>query len=477
MIDRNRESVESPALSAAMTANEEHLLPERRRTMIFINIMLSCVATTTMATALTTALPPIAADLGVTMSVGQWLTSGYSLAMGIVMPLTAFLITRFPTKRLYLIGAALFIIGSAVCVLSSSFPIIMVGRVLQAGGNGLLMSMAQVVLLTIYPDRRGTIMGWYGLVVGVTPVIAPTLSGVLVDLFGWRSIFLLVIAVMLIAFVAAIVTFSDVLRTQKRSFDVISFAISIFAFGGVTLGVGNLGSAPFLSLTVLGSLVVGVLASVVFVARQLRLSRPFLDVRTLTSRDFALSVVGSMLLYFAMMGSSVIMPVYVQTIKGGTATLAGMVMLPGSLAMAVISPMVGRLYDRFGIRRLFLVGSICLLISNLAMTFVPLAASIWVASALNVVRCIAIGCLMMPLVTWGTGAVAETRIADANALLTALRTIAGAIGQAVFVGLMGVLSAPEAATMHGFNLTFLAMGVSAVPLVLTPLVFLRAKRR
>lgn len=459
-------------------------LTNRRRTLIFINIMLSCIATTIMATALTTALPPIATDLGVTMQTGQWLTSGYSLAMGIVMPLTAFLITRFPTKPLYLISAVLFIIGSLTCIAPVPFAVIMGGRVLQACGNGLLMAMAQVVLMTIYPDQRGTIMGWYGLVVGVTPVIAPTLSGLMVDAFGWRSIFYLVISVMALSLIMACLVFSNVLSTSKRSFDTLSFAISIVAFGGVTLGIGNISSQPFVSIMVLLPLVLGIAASIWFVMLQLKRERPFLDVRILRNRNFALSVIGSMILYFAMMGSSVILPLYVQTIKGGTASMAGLVSLPGSLAMAIISPMAGRLYDRFGVKRLLLIGGICLTASNLAMGLLPLAASIWVASTINVIRSLAIGCLMMPLVTWGTSVAGDGRLADANALLTALRTIAGAIGQAVFVGMMTALAAAgqargisaAAANMHGMNLTFLAMAACAAPLIIMSLAFMRSNK-
>ncbi|MBW3081696.1 DHA2 family efflux MFS transporter permease subunit [Bifidobacterium saguinibicoloris] len=468
----------------AMSNSGQTPLSNRRRALIFVNIMLSCIAMTIMATALTTALPPIVADLGVTMQTGQWLTSGYSLAMGIVMPLTAFLITRFPTKPLYLAGTVLFIIGSLICVAPVPFAVIMVGRVVQACGNGLLMAMAQVVLMTIYPDSRGTIMGWYGLAVGVTPVIAPTLSGLMVDAFGWRSIFYLVVGVMAVSLIAACLVFDNVLRTSRRSFDVLSFAVSIVAFGGVTLGIGNIGSMPLTSMAVLPSLALGVAASVWFVMLQLKRERPFLDVRILRHCGFALSVVGSMLLYFAMMGSSVMLPLYVQTIKGGSASMAGLVSLPGSLAMAVISPMAGRLYDRFGVRRLFLVGGVCLTASNLCMGLLPMSASIWVAATINVARSLAIGCLMMPLVTWGTGVAGEGRLADANALLTALRTIAGAIGQAVFVGMMTALAASahaggmtmSAADMHGLNLTYLVMGACAVPLIVIPLVFLHSER-
>ena len=162
-------------------------MTNRQKMLIFINIMITCIASSMLATALTTALPPIMEDFGLTIATGQWLTSGYSLAMGIMMPLTAFLITRFPTKRLYVTAIGLFIAGLLICVLAPSFPVMMVGRILQASGNGILTSMAQVILLTVFPeDKRGTIMGWYGLSVGAAPVIAPTLAGVLVDSFGWQ---------------------------------------------------------------------------------------------------------------------------------------------------------------------------------------------------------------------------------------------------------------------------------------------------
>ena len=208
-------------------------ITDRRRTLIFINILISCIASSMLSTALTTALLPMTESLNISVSTGQWLTSGYSLVMGIIMPLTAFMITRFPTRRLYLSGIGVFIVGLVISACAFNFPMMMAGRVLQASGNGILMSMAQVVLLTIYPpEKRGTVMGWYGLASGAAPVIAPTIAGVLVDTIGWRSIFYIVLGVMMISFVFAICVFDDVLDTRKKKFDIVSFALSIFAFGG-----------------------------------------------------------------------------------------------------------------------------------------------------------------------------------------------------------------------------------------------------
>ena len=448
-------------------------ITDKKRILIFINILISCIASSMLATALTTALPPIIEDLQINVTTGQWLTSGYSLAMGIMMPLTAFLITRFPTRKLYLTAILLFIFGLFICGTAPNFPIMMLGRIFQASGNGILTAMAQVILLTIYPaEMRGAIMGWYGLSIGAAPVIAPTLAGVLVDAFGWRMIFYISIAIMLIAFVTAYFVFSDVLPTVQKKFDMASFVISAVAFGGITLGIGNIGTYPFISPQVLLILVVGCAATGLFVYRQLHLEVPFLELRVLKNKELLLSVIGSMLLYFVMMGSSIIMPLYVQSVKGLSATISGLVTLPGSLAMAIISPFAGKIYDKVGMKILFVVGAFCMIISNMGMFLIRMETSVWIASIYNVIRCVSIGCLMMPLVTWGTSKLNYESMAHATALLTSLRTISGAIGSAIFVGIMtavaqnSIVKYGENASIHGLNITFLAMTGASIILLL-----------
>lgn len=449
-------------------------LSDKKRTLIFINIVVSCIASSMLATALTTALPAIISDFHIDVTLGQWLTSGYSLAMGIIMPLTAFLITRFPTRNLYLSGLALTILGLVFCVIAPNFPLLMVARVVQACGNGILTSMAQVIILSIYPpEKRGTAMGWYGLSIGAAPVIAPTLAGFLIDAFSWRAIFYLAIVIVLISLIWAWFVFENVLDTVTKKFDVVSFVISIFAFGGITLGVGNLGSYPFVSPQVLLALIIGGIAAVIFVFRQLNTSNPFLELRILCNKNYTISVIGSILLYFVMMGSSILIPLYVQQILGHSATLSGLVVLPGSLAMAIISPFAGKIYDKLGIKPLFICGATAMLISNMALFFITMDTSVWVACVCNMIRSIAIGCLMMPLVTWGTNSIDKKEFtAHGTALLASLRTIAGAIGTAVFVGIMNYVAAHSAAklganaSIHGLNVAFLCLGGVSLLLLL-----------
>ena len=449
-------------------------LTDRKRTLIFINIVISCIATSMLATALTTALPAMMEDLDISVTTGQWLTSGYSLAMGIMMPLTAFLIRRFPTRKLYLSGLLLSILGLLLCVIAPNFPFMMAARILQASGNGILTAMAQVIILTIYPpEKRGTAMGWYGLSIGAAPVIAPTLAGIIVDSIGWRAIFYISIAIIGVSFLWGCAVFEDVLDTAKTKFDTLSFILSAFAFGGVTLGIGNIGSSSFMSFSVLGILVIGLLASVLFVLRQFRLADPFLDLRILKNRQYALSVIGSMLLYFVMMGASMLMPLYIQSTLGYSATVSGLAMFPGSLVMALVSPFAGKIYDRVGMKILLVAGSVCMCVSCLGMFFISTKSGLAPAILLFILRNFSIGCLMMPLVTWGNDSLKKEQIADGTALLTSLRTIAGAIGTAIFVGIMDAVEGASTdlpameASMRGVNTAFLAMG--AVTLILVAL--------
>ena len=458
-------------------------IKDGQRAMIFLCLVVSGISSSVLSTAMTTALPGVVEYFGISTSVGQWITSGYSLVMGMIMPLTAFLITRFPTKRLYLTGIGAFIAGLLVSIFAGDFALMMVGRVLQACGNGVLMTAAQVVIMTIYPiKKRGTMMGTYGLATTAAPVVAPTIAGLMIDAFGWKSIFYVSLVIMILSFIISCIVFEDVLELQDKKFDVVSFVESIVAFGGVTLGIGNLSTFGILSIEVGVPLLLGAVVCVFFVTRQCRLEKPFLDVKILVNRNYAVSVISSMVLYLVMMGSSVMMPLYVQSVMGYSAVVSGLVTLPGSLATALVSPFAGKLYDEIGIKKIFVAGAAALVISNIGMFFLSMETPLWTAAALNVIRNISIGSLMMPLLTWGTSNVHPTKMADASSLLTSLRTIAGSIGSAVFVGIMTMVAASSAETygdnamMHGMNMSFFWMAVGAAVLLLIAVFAVREKR-
>ena len=459
----------------AVSANQR---PEGKSLLIFMSMLISSIVASFLSTALNTALPAMIETLSVDVDTGQWITSGFSLAMGIVMPLTAFLITRFPTKRLYLCGLVLFVGGSVLCALSNSFVLLMIGRVLQAASNGILVAMTQVVILSIFPkEKQGSYMGWYGLAVSAAPMVAPTLGGLLVDAFGWRSIFWIVAAVMMLSFVFALFVFENVLDVKDTKFDTLSFIISIFAFGGITLGVGRLSSKGITDPLTAVCLGLGLAASVLFVLRQLKADEPFLNIRTLKYRNYAISVAGSVVLYLVMMGGTVLTPLYLQRVAGMSAAVSGLLTLPGSLLSIICSPIAGKLYDRLGMRKLFLFGGALFLLGNIGMVFPEPLPVLVVFYAL---RSAGISFLMMPFVTWGIAGIGDKgQTAHGTALLTSLRTIAGAIGTAVFVGVMS--SSSESAKglasanpgLFGFRMAALAMSAVAALMFIAGLALIR----
>ncbi len=463
---------------------QNNVLTDQRRKYIFVCIIISCVASTFLSTALTTALPSIMVDLNIESSTGQWLTSGYSLAMAIVMPLTAFLITRFSSRKLYISAIGISILGLLLAGVSGSFSMLMSARLLQAVGNGILSSMAQVILLTIYPpEKRGTVMGWYGLSIGAAPVVAPTISGVIVDVFNWRAIFYITLIIMAITFIFAIKVFADVLETRKIKFDTFSFALSALAFGGITLGIGNIGAYEITSFYVLGILVIGIISTIVFAYRQFHITDPFLDLSVLKNKNFTIAIIGSMMLYLIMMGPSVIMPLYIQSILEKPATISGLVSLPGSLCMMILSPYAGKIYDKIGIKSLFIVGSLALVVSSFGMSIITIDTHLWVAVVCNAIRSSAIACLMMPLVTWGISNVEASQTAHGSALLAALRGIAGAIGAAVFLNLMNFVAEnaevpmSKDALLYGQSISYLGMGVLSIVMVLMGVFLIQGKKK
>lgn len=439
--------------------------PTRRR-LIFVNIILSCIASSLLSTALSTALTPIINEFGVEVAVGQWITSIYSLVMAVMIPMTAFLAKRVHTKTLYAGVIAVFLVGTVACMLAPNIQILLVGRALQAMGAGAITTVGQMVLLTIFPvEERGTIMGWYGLALGAAPVVAPTLGGMLADSAGWRSIFALVFAIMLLSFIYALIVFSNVLENTKERFDILSFLLTAIVFGGVTYGIGVLAEG----FDVIGciALVVGALTCVLFVRRQLHLDKPFLDVRVFSSYRFRVATIASILLYLVMIGPVTTIPMVVQTGLGGSATVSGLVLLPGSLCSIVMNPIAGRLFDKIGARGLTIVGSALSLIPMVLLAFTTTGTPLALIAVYNAIRCIGIALMMMPLLTWAMSGLRQSQTADGTALFNALNQVASAISTAVFVGLMGD------ADVAGFDLSTWAGAGCAVVMLIVSVLFIR----
>lgn len=445
------------------------ILTKRSRNMIFTVLMISSIIGALLQTSLTTALPLIMSDLHITAATAQWLTSAYSLAMGIMVPVTPFLLNRFRTKNLFLTGMGMYFLGLLLCATAYVFPILLAGRIIQAFGNGILLSMTQVIILTIFPtEKRGTAMGIYGLAIGAAPVLAPTITGLVIDIMDWHIIFWFALVMVAVDIILACFSMKNVLKNEKQSFDFFSLLLSATGYSGLVIGFGNLGTYRFFSLMVALPLLIGILMLGLFIFRQLRLKEPLLELRTFKNREFRLSIILSMLLYAVMMGGSTLFPIYIQIVHGLSATMSGLIMMPGSLAMAIISPFAGRIYDKFGMRVLAIAGSSFMVISCIAISFVQPSTSILYLATMYVARLIAISCIMMPIVTWGMSTLDGKLTSHGTALLSSLRTIAGAISSAVFVAVMTFAtktssgSSTLTANAIGIDAAFIGISVLAV---------------
>lgn len=426
------------------------------RSRIFIVLLLSCIISSTVQTALNTALTPIMKQMNIAAGTAQWLASSYSLVMGVMVLATAFLIRRFPNRQLYLCFMGIFSLGLWLAAVSSSFPVLLLGRILQAIGCGLLMSLTQVVILSVYPEKeRGSIMGIYGLAVCAAPVLAPTLAGIIIDLAGWQMIFWGSFVLSLIVLAAGFFCIKNVTTNEVIKFDFSSLVLCSIGFIGLVLGLGNWSSHRLFSLPVMGAIIAGLLFLMVFVQRQRAMESPFLNLTVFSNREFCLAVIASMMLYCGMMAVSTLLPLYNQSLRGFTATVSGLITMPGSLATAVVSPVAGKLYDKLGIRRLYLCGSALVFAGHFALCFLTGTTPVAVVAALFLIRQCGIGMLMMTTVTWGMSTLDKRYVSDGTAVISSLRTIAGAMGSALFVSLMTAAGGGQAAaTMAGMRTAF-----------------------
>lgn len=446
------------------------------RTGIFIVMLLSTVISSLLQTALSTLLPAIMAEFSISAAQAQWLSTAYSLVMGIIIPATAFLLRRFPTKKLYLAGLLLFLAGTLLCGVARSFPVMLAGRILQALSSGISLSMLQVVVLTIFPKhQQGTAMGIYGIAVSVAPAFAPTLAGILVEHFGWRLIFTGSAALYAVIFAVACFVMKDVLENEKLPFDLPSFLLCGAAFAGITIGVGNVASSPFFSFSVALPLGFGMLCLILFIARQSGSVQPFLNLRVLKNGNCAAGTIISMLLYAALIAGSTLTPMYQQVVHGLSPSVSGMIMMPGSLVMAAVSPLTGHWYDKHGIRSLAIGGTILLILSNVGYCLVNETTAIPLLIALFILRNMAVGCLMMPMVTWGMSTLEKKDTSHGSAILSSLRTISGGVGAALFVGMMSAVSAADGAviSLRGFRIA--SIGLTALACIQLMVVLLSAK--
>ncbi|MEB6237023.1 DHA2 family efflux MFS transporter permease subunit [Staphylococcus gallinarum] len=443
-----------------------------KRIPLFIVLLSGAFITILNQTLLGTALPPIMKDLQVSESTVQWLQSIFMLVNGIMIPITAFLIERFTSRQLFLTAMIIFAAGTLLCAVGPEFTTLLIGRVLQAAGAGIMMPLMQTILFLLFPvEKRGTAMGLFGLVIAFAPAIGPTLSGVLVEHLSWRSVFYVVLPIAIIIIITSYFLLKNVTETTHPKLDIASVILSTLGFGGLLYSFSSVGEAGWASIQFLLPLIIGIIALVIFIRSQLKLKEPMLEFRVFNYGIYTLGTVLSMFVFGVLIATNIILPLYMQNMLQFSALESGLVLLPGAILMGIMNPVTGYLFDRFGGKWLARLGLIVLVGSTIPFTLLTAHTSFTYLAIGNALRMLSISMVMMPMTTLAINQLPNNLIAHGTAMNNTFRQMAGAIGTAVFVTLMSVTAIPKSGItgiIHGVNVTFtVAAAISVVALLLS----------
>ncbi|CEG25812.1 DHA2 family efflux MFS transporter permease subunit [Bacillus sp. B-jedd] len=388
-------------------------------------------------TLLNIALPSIMTDLKVEPSTVQWLTTGFMLVNGILIPATAYLIQKYSVRRLFLAAMVLFAIGTIIAGTAHVFPVLLTGRMLQASGSAILMPLLMNVMLVSFPiEKRGTAMGVFGLILMFAPAIGPTLSGWIIEHYDWRMLFHFVTPIAITIILIGFFLLKDKKEKVNMRLDFLSLIMSSIGFGGILYGFSSAGSKGWDSPWVYGTIAVGVVSLTVFILRQLKLEKPFLNFQVYRFPAFALASGISMSVNMALFSGMILLPIYVQTLRGISPMDAGLMLMPGAILMAVMSPITGRLFDKIGGRILAIIGLSIIVITTFDFSRLTLETSYTHLIILYTVRSVGMSMVMMPVSTNGLNQLPPRLYPHGTAMNNTMNQVAGAIGTALLVTIM-----------------------------------------
>lgn len=454
--------------------------------LLLVAAFVAILNETTMAIA----IPELNVALGIPPEQGQWFTSAFMLTMAVVIPTTGYVVQRFTTRQVFLAAITTFALGTALCLVSHGFLPLLVGRIVQAAGTGIMLPLLMTTMMNVVPPHsRGRMMGRVGLVISLAPAIGPTMSGIVLDNLGWRWLFGIVLPIALVAMALGAKWMTNLGETVRAPFDVLSVPLSALAFGGLVFGLSQFGGAHGgdaggSSATVVGwsFVAAGIVFLALFVWRQLVLQRkdaPFLDLRVFMSRNYSLSVVIMAVVALAMFGTFALLPLFLQTVAGLTAAQSGMVLLPGSLLMGLLGPVMGRIYDAQGPRVLLIPGTIMIATAMFFYSRVGEDTPVWTLVIVQSVMSLGLAGSFTPLFSASLGSLKRYLYSHGSAVLNTLQQVAGAAGTAMLVAIYsGALHAGEAAgqtaaqaAAPGARAAFLLAGcIALVPVVLAFLI-------
>ncbi|WP_454972844.1 DHA2 family efflux MFS transporter permease subunit [Corynebacterium propinquum] len=391
-------------------------------------------------TSLSVALPAVMRDFGINAASAQWLITVFMLTMAVVIPTTGFLIQRFSTRQIFFASVGLFIVGTIMGAVAQAFVVLLLGRIVQAAGTALIVPLLMTVMLQMVPlERRGTVMGFIGVVIAVAPATGPTVGGVILEAFTWHAIFLCMLPLLVGVLLLGAKLLSNVGENSTQPIDLISVVLSVVAFGGTVYSLSSLETALDTGDNVgmlVGLLVIAVIALVVFALRQVRLGKKaqaLLDLRPFKIRNFSLAVLIALFSFSVLIGTVTMLPLFVQNGLGDGARTAGLIVLPGGVIQAVMSPIIGRVYDSVGPKPIMIPGAFLMAAGTWLFTTIGTETQVWQLVTFHVIFAFGFGLLMTPMMTTALSSLTGELYSHGSAILTTLQQLAAAAGTALLM--------------------------------------------
>ncbi|SOC38178.1 MDR family MFS transporter [Salinicoccus kekensis] len=439
------------------------------RNFVVANLIFGAFIAILNQTLLVTAVPSIMEDLNIPFSTAQWLTTGFFLVNGIMIPVTAFLINKFTTRKLYIFAMTLFTIGTIIAAAAPAFGLLLVGRIVQAAAAGIMMPLSQVVLLKMFaPEKRGRAMGLFGLIIGFAPAVGPSLSGYIVEIWPWRTLFIIIAPFAAVNILFAYRFMRNVTETTDPPVDYTSIILSTLGFGGMLYGFSVAGMSGWTDPEVVLPIIIGGIIVFIFVRRQLRLDIPLLELRVFKNKYFLLSTLIGVIVFTSMVSANNILPVLMQDMLGYTAFESGLALFPGALLMGGFGLAAGFLFDKYGIKVLTLI-SLGIIFATSVMLAVLDENTSWIyLTVVYSFRLIGAGLSMMPLTTFAMNALEDHLLPHGTSINNTMRQIGGSLFTALLITIMTGFaisaSAGEPTTAEeimGVNVSFIVAAVLA----------------
>ena len=371
----------------------------------------------------------------------QWVTNGYMLVNALMIPVSSFLIKRFPFKNLFIIFSGIFLLGTIIGAIAWSFNLVLIARMIQALGAGMMMPLVNVLAIRYAkPGKKGQIMGIIGLAFNCAPILGPAISGFLLHFFFWRYLFLLIIPFAVITLLLSFFLLPKIPHNEHPRFNTLALILITGGLWSLLMGLSNVSNNHLLSFNVAGYVLIGLAFLLLFFLNQRHSNRQLINFGIFSHKQFVFATVINMLITSTMYGNAILIPLLVQIVLGKSTVVSAIAVLPGAILTGLLSTTSGRFYDIYPIKILVGTGLIIDIIGTIGQAAIGARSSVLMITLFQTVRQFGLVTMLIPLQTQALSLLPNEIVPDAVATFNTLRQIAAAFGTALIVSIVGIVN-------------------------------------